>query len=114
MRALTMIPARVPGGPPLYGVRRRGAHRGLGASRPLPEGHQPGTDALLTADEVAVLLRMTKAWVYAETRAQRIPHVPLGRCVRYRKSAVLGWITELERQSHRCVLPARIGGGTGR
>jgi excisionase family DNA binding protein len=109
---MTMIQARVSGRPPLYGVRRRGAHRGLGAARPLPNGHWPGTDALLTADEVAALLRMTKAWVYAETRAQRIPHVPLGRCVRYRKSAVLAWITELERQS-RGASPARIGGGIG-
>ncbi len=43
------------------------------------------------------LLRVTKAWVYAETRAKRIPHVPLGRYVRYRRSAVLAWIDALER-----------------
>ena len=58
-------------------------------------------DPLLTADEVAELLQMTKAWVYAQTRARRIPHVPLGRYVRYRRSAVLAWITALERQSNR-------------
>jgi excisionase family DNA binding protein len=58
-------------------------------------------DALLTADEVAELLQVTKAWVYAETRAKRIPHVPLGRYVRYRRSAVLQWITALERHSYR-------------
>jgi excisionase family DNA binding protein len=67
---------------------------------------QPGTgapriatDPLLTADEVAELLQVTKAWVYAETRAKRIPHVPLGRYVRYRRSAVLAWIAALERGS---------------
>ena len=53
------------------------------------------------ADEVAELLQVTKAWVYAETRAKRIPHVPLGRYVRYRRSAVLQWITALERHSYR-------------
>jgi excisionase family DNA binding protein len=54
---------------------------------------------LLTADEVAVMLRMTKAWVYAQTRANRIPHVSLGRYVRYRRSAVLAWLGEIEQES---------------
>jgi excisionase family DNA binding protein len=51
----------------------------------------------MTAGEVALLLRVTKAWVYTQTRARRIPHVALGRYVRYRRSAVLGWIEEMER-----------------
>ena len=47
---------------------------------------------LLTAAEVASLLRMTSGWVYAETRANRIPHLRLGRYVRYRRSAMSsGW-----------------------
>lgn len=54
-------------------------------------------DPLMTAGEVALLLRVTKAWVYTQTRARRIPHVSLGRYVRYRRSAVLGWIEEMER-----------------
>jgi hypothetical protein len=29
------------------------------------------------------MLRMTPAWVYAETRAGRLPHVHLGRYYRY-------------------------------
>jgi len=81
-------------------ARRRDPHRELGAvTRPLPGEHRVGTDPLLTADEVAALLQVTKAWVYAQTRAERIPHVPLGRYVRYRRSAVLQWISELERSS---------------
>ncbi len=55
----------------------------------------------MTAAEVAELLGMTKAWVYAETRAKRIPHVPLGRYVRYRRSALLQWIAALEHESVR-------------
>ena len=54
---------------------------------------------LLTADEVAVMLRMTKAWVYAQTRANRIPHVSLGRYVRYRRSAVLAWLSRIEQEA---------------
>jgi excisionase family DNA binding protein len=55
-------------------------------------------DPLMTAGEVALLLRVTKAWVYTQTRARRIPHVSLGRYVRYRRSAVLGWLEEMERE----------------
>jgi excisionase family DNA binding protein len=54
---------------------------------------------LLTADEVARWLRMTPAWVYAQTRANNIPHVPLGRYVRYRRSAVKAWMAAIEHES---------------
>ena len=56
-------------------------------------------DSLLTADEVAALLQVTPAWVYAETRRRRIPHLRLGRYVRYRRSALQGWMEEIERSS---------------
>jgi excisionase family DNA binding protein len=82
---------------------RPAVRRSLGVAAPSPGAPRIGTDALLTADEVAALLQVTKAWVYAETRAKRIPHVPLGRYVRYRRSAVLQWITALERESSRGV-----------
>ena len=77
------------------------ARRPLGVVTGAANGEHVGMDALLTADEVAALLQVTKAWVYAETRAKRIPHVPLGRYVRYRRSAVVQWISALERQSYR-------------
>lgn len=105
MNALaTLPPSRLPGRSPRPVVRRRDAHPRLRAvARQLPGGRDVGVDPLLTADEVAALLRVTKAWVYAETRAKRIPHVPLGRYVRYRRSAVLQWIDALERGSGRDV-----------
>jgi excisionase family DNA binding protein len=49
-------------------------------------------DVVLVASEVAELLRMTPAWVYAETRANRLPHVRLGRYVRYRRATILAWL----------------------
>lgn len=52
---------------------------------------------LLTADEVAALLGVPKTWVYAETRAGRIPHVTLGRYRRYRREAIDEWIAQRER-----------------
>ena len=87
------------GRPVLFRVgARRDPHRALGVAPPAPGRHM-GIDALLTAEEVAGLLQVSTAWVYAQTRAKRIPHVPLGRYVRYRRSAVLGWIAELEQSS---------------
>jgi excisionase family DNA binding protein len=56
-------------------------------------------DRLLIAGEVAQLLRVTTAWVYAETRSRRLPHVRLGRYVRYRACAINEWLAEQERAS---------------
>jgi len=56
-------------------------------------------DALLTAEEVAALLQVTSSWVYAETRGHRIPHLRLGRYVRYRRSTLERWMEEMERSS---------------
>ena len=55
-----------------------------------------GPDDLLTAEEVAALLRMTPAWVYAQTRRRRIPHLRLGRYVRYRREALEDWMRQVE------------------
>jgi excisionase family DNA binding protein len=96
----TLSSSRLPGRPGVPVSPRRGAHQRVRAvARPGVHPRDVGVDPLLTAGEVAELLRVTKAWVYAETRARRIPHVPLGRYVRYRRSAVLHWIGSLERES---------------
>jgi excisionase family DNA binding protein len=65
------------------------------------EQQPPARGELLTAEEVAALLRVTPAWVYAETRRHRIPHIRLGRYVRYRREAIFLWMDELEGQSER-------------
>ena len=59
------------------------------------------SDSLLTAEEVAALLQVTCSWVYAETRRRRIPHLRLGRYVRYRRSALTAWMEDMERSSTR-------------
>jgi excisionase family DNA binding protein len=60
------------------------------------EIHQGASDELLTAAEVAELLRMTPAWVYEETRRNLIPHMRLGRYFRYRRSTIEAWTTDIE------------------
>jgi excisionase family DNA binding protein len=71
--------------------------------------------ALLTAAEVADMLGMTTDWVYAETRAGRIPHVELGRYRRYRRESIEEWLAEMERGSvapeHKA--PPRRANGRG-
>lgn len=42
------------------------------------------------------MLRVTPAWVYAESRRHRIPHIRLGRYVRFRREALLRWIEQME------------------
>ena len=66
-------------------------------------------DCLLTAEEVAELLRVTRGWIYAETRAGRIPHLRLGRYVRYRESAIREWMAQLELASSRVPRPVPSG-----
>jgi excisionase family DNA binding protein len=60
-----------------------------------PDVREPSMD-LLTAKEVAALLRVTLGWVYTETRRDRIPHLRLGRYVRYRREALDAWMREIE------------------
>ena len=53
-------------------------------------------DRLLTAGDVAELLAVPERWVREHTRGGLIPHLRLGRYVRYRRDAVLVWLDEQE------------------
>ena len=53
--------------------------------------------ALLTAEEVAVMLGMGVDWVWEQSRRGRIPTVSLGRYRRYRREAIESWLRDLER-----------------
>ena len=39
---------------------------------------------------------MTPSWIYAETRCGRLPHIRLGRYVRYRREAIEAWLDRSE------------------
>lgn len=53
---------------------------------------------LLTADDVAVLLKVSKSWVYEHTRSrglppsQRLPHIKIGKYVRFDAQAVRSFL----------------------
>jgi excisionase family DNA binding protein len=49
-------------------------------------------DRLLTAKEVAAMLAVPESWVREATREQRMPHLRLGRYVRYARPAIDAWL----------------------
>lgn len=67
-------------------------------------------DALMTAEDVARLLGVNVAWVYAQSRRRKIPTVTLGRYRRYRRSAIERWVEGIEDDPSRLDRPV-VGGG---
>ena len=53
--------------------------------------------ALLDAQQAAALLNVPASWVAAEARANRIPHVKLGRYVRFDADELEMWWRERAR-----------------
>lgn len=66
-------------------------HAPYAPPEPPPSGRE-----LLTAEEVAQLLGMGVEWVWAQTRAGRIPSISLGRYRRYRRETIDQWLNDLE------------------
>jgi excisionase family DNA binding protein len=52
---------------------------------------------LMDAHAVAALLGVPSSWVYAETRAGRLPHVRVGRYRRFRRAAIQSWVEDHEK-----------------
>jgi len=61
-------------------------------SQPTPTG--PPVERLLAAGEVANLLAVPESWVREATRAQRLPHLKLGRYRRYQRTAIDAWLAD--------------------
>lgn len=61
-------------------------------------------DELLTIEEMAAVLKVPKSWLYSRTCRNEIPHVKVGRHLRFQRRNVfktLG-IMELETNSSEC------------
>lgn len=59
-----------------------------------------GEQQLLTADDVAELLQVPRSWVYERTRSrgsQWLPHVRLGKYVRFEEHAVREFVDRQKR-----------------
>ena len=60
----------------------------------VPPPTEPGllAEPLLTADDVASLLRVPRSTVYELTRSRRLPHVKVGRRTLFVRSDLDAWI----------------------
>jgi excisionase family DNA binding protein len=50
----------------------------------------------MTAGEIAELLSVPVSWVREHTRSGTIPHVPLGRYIRYDRAEVVAWVESVK------------------
>ncbi len=55
-----------------------------------PPGGEP--ESLLTVDEAAVYLHVSRSKIYLLTCRRQIPHIKLGRHVRFRRTDLDAWI----------------------
>lgn len=61
------------------------------------------SDDLLTLEEVAALLKVPRSWIYAHTRRKsrlKLPHVKLGKYIRFSQAAIREFILKLRREPH--------------
>jgi excisionase family DNA binding protein len=54
------------------------------------------SDRLLTADEIADQLGVPAGWPLQQARAGHMPHVKLGRYVRFDEADVRAWVESLK------------------
>ena len=52
------------------------------------------SEPLLTAEDAAALLRVRTSWVYEATRTGRLPHLKVGRHLRFLRSDLEAWLRE--------------------
>ncbi len=52
---------------------------------------QQATPPLLDSGQAAAILNVPQSWIAAEARAGRIPHVRLGRYVRFSRDELIAW-----------------------
>jgi excisionase family DNA binding protein len=51
----------------------------------------------LTIQEAADFLRVPVSWLYERTRTNSVPHVKLGKYVRFDRDELTAWVDELRR-----------------
>jgi len=55
---------------------------------------------LLTIDEAAALLRVPKSWLYERTRTNSVPHMKVGKYLRFDQQEFLAWARQFRRDGH--------------
>ena len=62
-------------------------------------------DTLLTAEELSMKLKISQATIYRWTHEQYIPHVKMGRTVRFNEKAVAEWLKKQEQKGRSNLVP---------
>lgn len=58
------------------------------SARPVP----PLADTYLTTIEVSTLFKVKESWIYDRTQALAIPHIRMGRLLRFEPDALARWV----------------------
>ena len=61
----------------------------------------------LTIHEAADLLRVKESWLYERTRLNEVPHVKLGKYLRYDRDELVAWVDSFRRDGRGRGLHAR-------
>jgi excisionase family DNA binding protein len=51
----------------------------------------------LTIDEAAALIRVPNSWLYDRTRTNTIPHIKLGKYLRFDRDELVAWARQFRR-----------------
>jgi len=51
----------------------------------------------LTIEEAAALLRVKVSWLYERTRTNEVPHIKLGKYLRFDQEEILAWTRQFKR-----------------
>jgi excisionase family DNA binding protein len=76
----------------------RDAGGGAGIDLASPDNSQIDLNELMTVDEVAALLKVSRSWVYEHSRSKhaarsdRLPHIKIGKYVRFDPRAVRAFL----------------------
>jgi excisionase family DNA binding protein len=62
------------------------------ALKPLLVARKGEEDAILTPNQLADLLGVTRGWVYEQAALKAIPYHKIGKYLRFRKSAIGKWL----------------------
>jgi excisionase family DNA binding protein len=69
------------------------ADRVVASLKPVLAGMKPGVqDAILTPNQLADYLQISKQWVYERVSLGEIPHTRVGKYLRFRKSDIDKWM----------------------
>lgn len=65
------------------------------------EGAPIDPDRLLTFKEAMELLNVGRQFLWQQCNAGKVPHLRLGRLIRFRRSSLLAWLADAEKREAR-------------